>query len=105
MERKIRADRRYPLGDYRYVTLEDEISGVPAELMMKPEVVGKLRYLQLVSFEIAYRKYQQLILDVPYNKGKMDLEAAIAKLEEIRHDEFEKLAEVLNGHLSHNVEA
>ena len=94
MERIIRTDRRYPLGDYKYITLEDVISGIPDEFVLHPEFTGTVRFMQLVSFEIAYRRYIKLVDSIPY---KLGVDEAIKALEDIRMEELEKLKIFMNG--------
>lgn len=90
----IKTDRRYTLGEYKYATLEDIIGDVPGTLMLNPEFTSSVRYLQLVGFEIAYRKYIKLASTVPPN---MDLDKALEQLEKIREEELKKLKIIMNG--------
>lgn len=90
----IKTDRRYTLGEYKYSTMEDIIGDVPGTLMLNPEFTSAVRYLQLVGFEIAYRKYIKLASTVPPN---MDLDKALEQLEKIREEELKKLKVILNG--------
>jgi hypothetical protein len=90
----IKTDRRYTLGEYKYTTMEDVIGDVPGSLMINPEFTSAVRYLQLVGFEIAYRKYIKLASTVPPN---MDMDKALEQLEKIREDELKKLKVIMNG--------
>ncbi len=90
----IKTDRRYTLGEYKYATFEDVIGDVPGSLALNPEFTSAVRYLQLVGFEIAYRKYIKLASTVPPN---MDMDKALEQLEKIREDELKKLKIIMNG--------
>jgi|SRR3989304_2007405 len=94
MNRSIKMDRRYTLGDYKYITLEDEVTDIPQDLAFSSDFVSSVRFLQLLSFEIAYRKYIQLVAKYPHS---MDIEKAVAALEQLRDEEISKLRIVLNG--------
>lgn len=94
MERILRTDRRYPLGDYKYITLEDVISGIPEEFAINPELAGVLQFMQLVGFEIAYRRYIKLVDSIPYSLG---VDEAVEALETFKMEELKKLKDILNG--------
>jgi len=94
MNGTIRTDRRYTLGEYKYATMEDIIGDIPEKLMLNPEFTASVRYLQLVGFEIAYRKYVKLASTVP---PQMNLDEALMELEKIRESELRKLKVIMNG--------
>ena len=94
MERILRTNRRYPLGDFKYITLEDVISEIPDNLALNSEFAGTLQFIQLVGFEIAYRRYIRLINDLPYTVG---VDEAIETLETLKTEEMEKIKGFLNG--------
>jgi len=96
MEGRIKTDRRYTLGEYKYATMEDEITNIPQELYLNTSFTSSLRFLQMISFEIAYRRYVQLVASYPHS---MDLEKATEALELIREEELIKLKALLNGKL------
>jgi hypothetical protein len=93
MNKTIRTDRRYPLGDYRYVTFEDVLE-VDGDLALNADFVSSFRYLQLVSFELAYRQYVKLVDALPY---KMNIDEAIKALDKLREHEIKKLKDIING--------
>lgn len=95
MKGTIKTDRRYMLGDYKYTTMEDVIDGIDERLMLKPEFTSQVRFLQMVGFEIAYRKYIQLMAKYPHNMA--DLDKALQALEELRDAEIKKLKIIING--------
>lgn len=94
MNRRLRVDRRYPLGQFRYITLEDEITDIPEDLVFNVGYVSKVRFLQIVGIELAYRKYKMLIEKAGYD---LPLEEAIEALEELQHKELATLKEFTNG--------
>lgn len=95
MKGTIKTDRRYTLGEYKYTTLEDEISEIPDKLILDPQFTSLVRYLQLVGFEIAYRKYIKLVSIYPHTAEGLD--RAIEELEAIREGELKKLKLIING--------
>ena len=94
MERTITTDRRYPVGDYKFITFTDTISNLPQEVALNPIFVSEARFMQLVGFEVAYRKYIQLLTQHPHAEA---LDKAIKALEEIRLDSLKKLNVIING--------
>lgn len=95
MKGTVRTDRRYMLGDYKYTTMEDVIDGIDERLMLKPEFTAQVRFLQMVGFEIAYRKYIKLMSEHPHTLA--DLDKALLALEELRDAEIKKLKIIMNG--------
>lgn len=94
MNRSLRMDRRYYLGEYRWITLEDEIDDIPKDLVFNVDFITKARYLQLISTELAYRKYKVLVSNVGYG---VDLEESIRVLEDIQREELKTLKDFING--------
>jgi len=95
MNGTIRTDRRYMLGDFKYTTMEDLIEGIDERLMLKPEFTSQVRFLQMVGFEIAYRKYIMLMSKYPHTMT--DIDKAVIALEELRDAEIKKLKILMNG--------
>lgn len=93
MDGKISIDRRYTLGDYKYMTLEDSIGGIPAKLMLNPKFLSSARVLQLISFEMVYARYM-LIKDVLLKKSP---EETLEILERMKDKELESLHKIING--------
>jgi hypothetical protein len=98
MNGSIKTDRRYTLGDYKYATMEDYVTDIPDYLYFDSNFLSTLRFLQLLSFEIAYRRYVQLVSKFPHS---MDIEQATKELEAIREKELVSIKALLNGKLSH----
>jgi hypothetical protein len=96
MNRTIASKRLYSLGDYKNVTFEDVIEGLPEDVMMNHELVGKLRYLQLIEMEIMLNKYLELYKTFK-NKSPEEI---IKLLEETRIQLLDSIKYILNGKLS-----
>jgi len=79
------------------MTLEDSIDEIPNELAFNGDFVNTIRYIQLIGFEIAYRRYTKLMLKYPHTLDKVDV--VLDELEKIKQDELEKLHVIINGHL------
>jgi hypothetical protein len=61
MERTIKFERLFPLAQYANVKFVDEISSLPDETIFNVELESKIRYLQMLQSEIAYRTYVNLM--------------------------------------------
>lgn len=91
MSRQMKVDRRYTLGEYKYITLYDEIE-VDDLVMFDQNLLNKIRFIQILSLEVAYRKYLKLILEYPHTSK--DIEAGIKALEEIQIQELNSLKDI-----------
>lgn len=60
MQKNLKVERLYSLGDYKSIRISDEIIEIPDEFVLKEEVLESLRYLQFITIEIAYRRYLTL---------------------------------------------
>lgn len=61
MERSLNVERLYSLGDYKNIKFGNTITGIPEELVNNDKVTGLLFLQQVLSCEIAYRQYVELI--------------------------------------------
>ncbi|HBY20754.1 MAG TPA: hypothetical protein DEG71_07065 [Clostridiales bacterium] len=61
MERTFKLERLYPLGQYVNIKLCDEVTNLPEEVLFNVELSSKVRYLQMLEVEIAYRNYINLM--------------------------------------------
>jgi hypothetical protein len=61
MERTLKLERLYPLGQYTNIKFADEIISLPDETIFNVELESKIRYLQMLEVEIAYRDYIKLM--------------------------------------------
>lgn len=94
MNRTLHVERLFSLGEWRNIRFSDEISDLPADIMFNEELIGKIRYLQLVDVEVAFRKYLELNKSIPSGP-----EAEMAYLEEVKVDTLAQIKSLLNGHL------
>ncbi len=97
MERQIRTKRLYWLGDYRNIEFEDNIEGIgidDPDVILNENFVSNIRYLQLVTIELAYRRYANLVTKYPHS---MAFDEAIKALEEEREAALITIKESLNG--------
>lgn len=78
MNRILKADRLYSLGDYRNLHLYDEIN-IPDE-WDKPEIVNLIRWLQMLSIEKTYHRYITLYEQHITNMSHEDADKYILNL-------------------------
>jgi hypothetical protein len=91
MERSLKTERLYNLGDYSNITFSDEISSIPERVTLNPELMGELQYLQMIGFELSLRKYKELmVLAKTY-----DVEVILKFLEEERNETLDKIKSIL----------
>lgn len=93
MDRSISVTRTYSLGNYKNIKFSDTISEVPKDLAINQEVMGVLRYLQLVSIEKSYFEY----VHNAEEWHDLGIEEAIEKLNGLEHETMATLKELLNG--------
>lgn len=93
MNREIGVKRLYALGDYKNITFDDIIVEVPEELMFDVELVGQIKYLQLLSVEVAFRRYLKIMEKIPLSAEGRGVE----ELEKIRQDTIKSIKTLLNG--------
>lgn len=93
--RSLKVERLYPLGDYKNIKFIDEIDGIPADVALNPEVVSKLRLLQMVGLELTFKRY----LDLGRETEKMKPEQIQEYLEKVKLDITDDLTTLLNGRL------
>jgi len=90
MERSLKYERLFPLGQYVNVKFIDEINDLPDVICMNEELVSKIRYLQMVDAEISYRVYLKL-----YEKSKtLDLEELAKSMEFLEFERAETLSAI-----------
>ena len=95
MNRVITTDRLYSLGDYRNIRFIDVIDDIPDELLLNKDFMSATRFLQLVSIEVAFRRYLKLMEDHPISTEQ----AAIEALDDIRQQTIESIKTITNGDL------
>lgn len=60
MNRTLRYERKFPIEQYGNNAFVDEITGLPEDVFLNAELMAKIRYLQMVEVELAYRTYVEL---------------------------------------------
>ncbi len=94
MERTTSIERLYTLGNYKNIKFGNIIDGIPQELWLRPEVMGSLSFLLMVSVEADFRAYQKLNQEI----GGLSLEESLEKLSDMRDDTYREIQElILNG--------
>ena len=93
MERQIGIKRLYALGDYKNITFDDNIVDVPSELMFDVELVGQIKYLQLLSVEVAFRRYLKVMEKIPLSAEGRGVE----ELEKMRQNTIKSIKTLING--------
>jgi len=61
MERTLKLERLYPLAQYANIKFVDEISALPDEAIFNVDLASKVRYLQILEVEIAFRMYLEFM--------------------------------------------
>jgi hypothetical protein len=94
MNRTLKYERKFPLEQYGNVTFNDEIVDLPEEVFLNQELISKVRYLQMVDVELAYRTYVDL-----YKKSHTlaveNLAKAVAFLEAEKKETMEAIESIL----------
>lgn len=93
MNREIGVKRLFSLGDYKNITFDDIFTEVPQELMFDVNLVGQIKYLQLLSIEVAFRKYLKVMEDIPLNAE----DRGVKELEKLRQDTIQSIKSIING--------
>ncbi len=93
MNRQIGIKRLYSLGDFKNITFDDVMTEVPQEFALDTVFVSQVKFLQLISIEIAFRRYVKIMEDFPLAGG----EEMVKALEELRQDTVDSIQEILNG--------
>ena len=91
MNKTLSVERLYTLGDYKNIKLGDIITDIPEELANDRNIIDKLRFLQFLDLELAYRRY----LKLAEKFQSLSIEDAIDLIEDIRVNTFKALTESL----------
>lgn len=95
MTRTLRTKRLYFLGDYRNIEFEDTIE-LPDLFIDSHDVVGRIRNLQILTIEKAFREYQRLQA-TKVNPLAKDFDQVIAMLTEEQEQVREELLDIFNN--------
>ena len=93
MNRSLRIERVYSLGDYRSIRFSDDILDLPEEVVFNQPLVDKIRLLQLINVEINFRQYKDLISKV----NTYSEEEALAFLEEQKINTLDEIKDILES--------
>lgn len=91
MNKQLSVERIFSLGDYQNIKFTDTLTEIPEAILLNPEAVKLIRYLQLVDVEWSYLNYMDLRRKQPKITKTEDLEAALTFVEEERTRTFEQL--------------
>jgi hypothetical protein len=90
MERNLKYERLFPLGQYVNAKFIDEIIGIPEKVCLNQNLINELRYLQMVDVELAYRTY----LKLSEKAHTLDLEELAKSLEFLETERKETLVKI-----------
>lgn len=98
MNRSLKVERIYSLGDYKNIKVTDDINELPEEIVLNDKAVGLIRMMQLLQTEKVYQKYVNLggIL-----KGKTQ-EEIFEMIDELEIDTMTKLKEIFKNGKTEN---
>ena len=99
MNRALKVDRLYNLGDYRNIHITDEITDLPEEYVTDSKVIELLRFMQLLETEKTFQKY--LVLLKTHSAGKT-AEESVGLLEQLQSDTMNELAKIIKNGNSEN---
>jgi hypothetical protein len=94
MNRSLRYERKFPMEQYGNVTMYDEILELPEEVFLNQELIAKIRYLQMLDAELAYRVYVDLYKQ-SHTLAAENLISAVAFLEEQKKETMETIKTIL----------
>lgn len=108
MNRSIKVERLYSLGDYKNIKVIDELHEIPESVALNAELMGKLYMLLLANVDLQYYRYflsfreTALMVDV---KVPETMEKAVAILTETIHGIHTDFSEYFkNGNVEKLVE-
>lgn len=87
MQAKIAVERIFSLGDFKNIKFTEEITEIPEEVLLNPEAMGHLRYIQLLDID---RQFNVYVYNNEAFKGDTTV-ATIEALEDERTRTFELL--------------
>lgn len=83
------------MGDYKNIKFIDEIDGIPSDVALNPEVISKIRLLQMVNLELNFKRYIDLGKET-INKTQEEIQEY---LETVKTNTTNDLITLLNGRL------
>jgi hypothetical protein len=94
MNRNLRIERLYTLGEYRNIKICDELVGITNELALRKEVIDLLQFLLMVQTDSGFLKYKQLVEETA---KKPSMEDMIAYLDDIREQTLSDINKLLKN--------
>lgn len=89
MNRSLGIKRVFSLGDYKSIHFDDLIEDLPQEVMLNQDLMDKIRYLQMISVDLAYQEYVTMYrrLNAITEEEKMSflIEQKVNTIDEIKH--------------------
>lgn len=105
MERKIRVERLYYLGDYKNIKICDEVSGLPESFIEDSEKTAKLYTILFATCDLGYYIYEQLYKEHSQKSTLADRTNSIKFLNDLIDTSTKELNTVFkNGHLDATIE-
>lgn len=89
MNRTVKIERLYALGNFKNLRLSEEVIDLPEEVTFNEKILNKIRYLLLLDIESTFRKYAEL----DDKLGRLSLEKALEFLQEEKTVTFNALFE------------
>jgi hypothetical protein len=96
MERTLSVDRLFSVGQFNNIRFSDTISGLPEYVAVNPDLLNKLRFLQLVQIELDFRKYLKLMDET----GALSIDESIKLLNDLREGLIKNLLKTKEENLT-----
>jgi hypothetical protein len=93
MERSIKLERLFSLGNYKNIRLDDGVDNIPQNMWTNKEVMENLNFLIMLSIELSFRRYLKLSEKIQ----DMKLEESIEYLDKVKSDTYELIKKLTNG--------
>ncbi len=93
MERSIKLERLFSLGNYKNIRFDDGIDNIPQSMWTNKEVMENLNYLVMLSIELSFRRYLKLSEKIQ----DMSLEDQVTYLDKVKSDTYELIKQLMNG--------
>jgi hypothetical protein len=98
MNRSLKLERLYWLGDFRNIKVIDDIIDLPDEIVLNDTAVGLVRMMQLLQTEKVYQKY--VALGGRFKEKTQ--EEILGIIDELESDTMNKLKEIFKNGKTEN---
>lgn len=95
MKKSLRYERKFPFEQYGNISFVDEIIDLPDEVVFNLDLMNKIRYLQMIDVELAYRIYSDLYKESRTLAAESVAEA-MAFLNEKKEETLAAIRDILN---------